>query len=331
MVSRQQGNHEEISIDEALDKIGVGSFHYRVSIIGGIILLSSYLSVGVVTFFMPAAQCDLEMKSEQKGYLAAISLVGLILSAHLWGFLSDTLGRRYIIIRCLLCDGLLYLITMLTPSYYLILVLRFFNGVASCGGVVSVYAFVGEFQPTHFRPRSLMIVSLVATSSYILLPAVAWLTIPSKWTFELYPGLTLKSWRLFYIFNGIPSILSAILLLFTPESPKFLIAKGENEKAIEVLHTIYKSNNNNNDDSFTINNIKSNEHIGKIRDDKSKIMAFFFLMWDQTFPLLKKPHRLHFLLLSLSLFTTLFRRFNFVYCCCSSITEDTQSTYYSAN
>lgn len=40
----------------------------------------------------------------------------------------------------------------------------------------------------------------------------------------------------------LPSLLGAILVLFLPESPKFLMSRGRNEEALAVFQTIYKWN-----------------------------------------------------------------------------------------
>lgn len=40
-----------------------------------------------------------------------------------------------------------------------------------------------------------------------------------------------------------PSLLSGILVMFLPESPKFLMSRGRNEEAIKVFKTLYRVNN----------------------------------------------------------------------------------------
>lgn len=41
---------------------------------------------------------------------------------------------------------------------------------------------------------------------------------------------------------GIPSLLTSILMMSLPESPKFLLAKGEKEDCIKVLQYVYSKN-----------------------------------------------------------------------------------------
>ncbi|KAL1618276.1 hypothetical protein SLS56_010606 [Neofusicoccum ribis] len=43
------------------------------------------------------------------------------------------------------------------------------------------------------------------------------------------------SWRIPSVFQALPSIFQAVGILFLPESPRWLVSKGRNEKALEVL------------------------------------------------------------------------------------------------
>ncbi|XP_075225473.1 synaptic vesicle glycoprotein 2C-like [Lycorma delicatula] len=305
-VGEEKHNENAVTFEEALESAGTGRFQFFVIIVGGFMLLSSYVAVGAVAFILPAAQCDLNMDSEAKGRLASIGFLGLIISCHLWGFLSDTLGRRYILLRCLIGDGLLCILTSLIPYYSIILVLRLINGFVCSGGVISVYAYVGEFQPDRSRIRALMISSMVASFAYFSIPVYASLIIPGEWAINLYPGLVFKSWRLYYAVCSLPSLISALMIYFLPESPKFLVAKGEIAKAIKVFQRIHKVNKK--EGEFLANSIKINEEekVAVLNDKKNKVLAFLGLMWDQTAPLFKEPHRKNITLICLSQYLTYF-------------------------
>lgn len=52
----------------------------------------------------------------------------------------------------------------------------------------------------------------------------------------------LKNWQVFMAVCALPTILSAILSCFFPESPKFLMSQGKNKEALQVFQTVYKIN-----------------------------------------------------------------------------------------
>lgn len=56
--------------------LGFGKFHYMICIISGLIYMDSAIGVTILSFVLPAAQCDLQMDSEAKGLLSASPMLG---------------------------------------------------------------------------------------------------------------------------------------------------------------------------------------------------------------------------------------------------------------
>jgi MFS transporter, VNT family, synaptic vesicle glycoprotein 2 len=81
-----------------------------------------------VNFIMPVAECDLNLSTSDKGILSAIGYVGVILSSHLWGFLSDTKGRRKTLITSLLTAFIATVFSTFVNDFRLLVFLRFING-----------------------------------------------------------------------------------------------------------------------------------------------------------------------------------------------------------
>lgn len=52
----------------------------------------------------------------------------------------------------------------------------------------------------------------------------------------------LHSWNVFLFLSALPSLVSGVVYIFMPETPKFLMTRGENEKAMEVLSMVYSIN-----------------------------------------------------------------------------------------
>jgi MFS transporter, VNT family, synaptic vesicle glycoprotein 2 len=48
---------------------------------------------------------DFQMTSEDKGWLSAAPMLGMIIGSYFWGCLADTRGRKYVLISTLLLDG----------------------------------------------------------------------------------------------------------------------------------------------------------------------------------------------------------------------------------
>lgn len=77
----------------------------------------------------------------------------------------------------------------------------------------------------------------------MILPMIAFLVINQDWVLHLtFIGIDYKPWRLFVIVCGIPGFLCGLSLFILPESPKFLLAVGDEKKAIEVLKKMHRWN-----------------------------------------------------------------------------------------
>lgn len=75
----------------------------------------------------------------------------------------------------------------------------------------------------------------------ILMALLAMLILPLDWVWQIF-NLDFKPWRLFLISISLLNLWNGIIFTFLPESPKFLLALNEQEKALQVLRQIYAFN-----------------------------------------------------------------------------------------
>lgn len=86
-------------------------------------------------------------------------------------------------------------------------------------------------------------VGFITACSAIILPGLAWSVLPMDWSLPLYgDGLGFRSWRLFILVGAAPALLAGLALLWFPESPKFLLAVGRREEALQVLARVHAIN-----------------------------------------------------------------------------------------
>lgn len=106
-------------------------------------------------------------------------------------------------------------------------------------------------------------------------------------------------WRIFLLLCSSLSGLVAILLLFLPESPKFLLAQERHDDALKVLANIYRRNKNT-DSVYPVDKIFLDEFMVKRSTERP---TFFRQVWLQTSPLLKSPLLLNTLQTSFIMFS----------------------------
>lgn len=76
---------------------------------------------------------------------------------------------------------------------------------------------------------------------FMCVSALAWGIIPQDIGFQT-ETFSYSSWRIFALCTNLPSYLTAALLCFLPESPKFLMCTGREKEALDVFNQVYTTN-----------------------------------------------------------------------------------------
>lgn len=189
--------------EHALVNTGFGKFHFQLLSLCGLIYTNTAVGITILSFVLPSAQCDFQMTSEDKGWLTAAPMLGMVIGSYFWGCLADTKGRKLVLIAALLLDGVCGVISSFIPYFPLFMVFRFFNGFGITGAMGICFPYLGEFQPTKYREKILCWMEMFWTVGIILLPAIAWLIIPLE--FQVESGdFKFGSWNLFVLVCGLP-------------------------------------------------------------------------------------------------------------------------------
>lgn len=173
-----------------------------------------------------------ELNSFEVGLVATCSIVGVIVALFFTGWLCERFGRKKILLAIALAYSLSSILSALALNFEMLVVGRFIGGVAFASITVSAM-YIGEIAPAAQRGRfvsmsQLLIVlgSLVAfIVNYFLvkaLPGSAWLTEENVWRYMLG-------------FELIANALWVAGLLTVPESPRWLLSKGQEERAQQIF------------------------------------------------------------------------------------------------
>jgi sugar porter (SP) family MFS transporter len=172
------------------------------------------------------------------GFAVACALLGSAIGAWFAGPAADRWGR----VRIMLIAAALFAISSvgagLAFAVWDLIIWRILAGVGI--GIASVIApaYIAEIAPARIRGRlaslqqmAIVLGIFIALLSDALLAGVAGSAANEFW-------LGLEAWRWMFIVGVIPSVIYAFLALRIPESPRYLVAKGDLVKAGEVLHSV---------------------------------------------------------------------------------------------
>ena len=237
-----------------------------VAVLGGLLFgydtaVISGAEKGLQAFFMEAK--DFAYTDGWHGFTSASALIGCIIGSALSGFLATNLGRK----KSLIIAGLLFFISALgsmdpeflffnygEPTYSLLIMFNFYRVIGGIGvGLASAICpmYIGEVAPSNIRG---MLVSwnqfaiifgqlVVYFVNFFILgdhiqPVVedmgkglAALDPRAVWTVE-------TGWRYMFGSEAVPAGLFALLICFVPETPRYLVSIGQDNKALGILAKI---------------------------------------------------------------------------------------------
>ncbi|XP_043479333.1 synaptic vesicle glycoprotein 2B-like isoform X1 [Leptopilina heterotoma] len=232
---------DEAVAQNAIDATGFGKFNWKISILGALIFMNSAISITSASFIIPAAVCDFQLKTIDKGRIAIAPLLGTCFGCLIWGFVADMKGRKKALIMTLFIQGISEAIASIVRNYWVFLFFKFLSGVAVAGQVALLFTYIGEFQPKKFRKRILSWMEAAWIVGLLILPNLAWIILPLEFAYES-EYFFFRSWNLFILVCCLPAELIAIALFFFPETPKYLAETGQNVKLLKVLGRMYEEN-----------------------------------------------------------------------------------------
>eukprot|EP01121_Diplochlamys_sp_Union-15-3_P016783 TRINITY_DN5778_c0_g1_i4.p1 TRINITY_DN5778_c0_g1~~TRINITY_DN5778_c0_g1_i4.p1 ORF type:complete len:406 (+),score=35.66 TRINITY_DN5778_c0_g1_i4:328-1545(+) len=151
----------------------------------------------------------------------------MLLGAPFWGIISDKYGRRRAYLFSTIITFVFSIISALSPSFYFLVVTRAIVGFG-LGGSSIPFSLLAEFLPSAKRGVFLCMVQLFWAIGSILEAAIA-LAVFSNVGNHKY------NWRILIVVSSIPAFLSLFCYFILPESFRYYMNSGNEDKAHELL------------------------------------------------------------------------------------------------
>lgn len=183
----------------------------------------------------------------QVGWFVGCALIGSIIGVLMAGKLSDRWGRKVTMLVAAVFFSVSGIACAFVGSFEQLVVARILGGIGI--GVVSIVSplYISEVSIAQYRGRLVSLYQLAVTIGFL----GAYLT-----NFQLLhfsqSGTVLNTgwmnlvfvsevWRGMLGFCSLPAILFFCIIFFIPESPRWLILKGRDERAVGIFRKIYLS------------------------------------------------------------------------------------------
>ncbi len=215
-----------------------------------VILISVVAAVGgflfgfdtaVINGAVDAIQGAFNLSPGLTGFAVSCALLGSALGAWYAGRMADHIGR----VRAMVVAAVLFAVSAvgagLAFSVWSLIVWRFVGGLGVGMASVIAPAYIAEVAPAHIRGRlgSLQQLAIVSGIFVALLSDAFLANVAGGASQQLWFGMA--AWRWMFLAGLVPAFAYAVLALQIPESPRYLVAKGELIRAGEVLREVLGS------------------------------------------------------------------------------------------
>ncbi len=172
-----------------------------------------------------------ELNDKQVEWITTAGLIGAIAGAAFSGKATDVLGRRIVILGAAVIFAAGALWTGWAGSPASLFAGRLFLGLAIGISSYAVPMYIAEISPAHQRGALVSSFQLLITVGIL----VSYLS-----DLGFADESNMESWRPMFLVGVIPAFILLIGMIFLPETPRFLIGKGKEEKGRRILERLEK-------------------------------------------------------------------------------------------
>ena len=188
-----------------------------------------------------------QLDTLQQGWYVGCALVGSIVGVLFAGILSDKLGRKLTMVISAVLFSTSALGCALSADFAQLVVYRIIGGVGI--GVVSIVSplYISELAVAQYRGRLVSLYQLAVTVGFlgaylVNYQLLAWAESGTQLSVDWLNKIFITEvWRGMLGMETLPAILFFIIIFFIPESPRWLIVRGKELKAVSILEKIYNS------------------------------------------------------------------------------------------
>ncbi|NXT63434.1 S22A2 protein, partial [Chaetops frenatus] len=152
---------------------------------------------------------------------------GFFMGSMSIGYIADRFGRKLCLLVTVLINVVSGVLMAFAGSYTWTVTFRLIQGLVSKGGWLTGYVLIAEFVGSGYRRAAGIIYQLAFSLGLLVLTALAY---------------ALPHWRWLHLAVTLPSFLLLLYYWCLPESPRWLLAQKQNDKAMEVIKHIAKRN-----------------------------------------------------------------------------------------
>lgn len=228
-------------------------------------LLSGWMSPMTKVLQSTGSPTGSPLTDSEITWIASVMCLSAFVSVPIYSYLADKFGRKPTIIACILPQLISWMIKLTCTSTASLIIARTMCGISGCCFTI-VPMYVKEISQDSIRGLLGSLLMLFQNIGIFCMYAL---------------GFYLSYYTVIWIAITVP-IINLLLLVKAPESPAFLVKRGQIEEAAETLSFLRRLDKNNKIIQNEISKMKADELFYKSLPKISFISIFYDKAWRKT-------------------------------------------------
>ncbi len=213
-----------LTAEQALETQRVGALQIRVALLCALAQAFDGYDIAAISMAAPALAEAWHVPATSFAEAFVLSSVGILVGALSGGPIGDRLGRKPVLIANLLLIGAFSLASAFAQSLATLSLLRFVTGVGIGGVMPNTVALTSDYAPQRYRATFVTFMFCGNTAGSFL---------GGQLVARMLPQL---GWQSIFVVGGLaPILLVPALLLWLPESARFLLARARSSRRAQRL------------------------------------------------------------------------------------------------
>jgi MFS transporter, AAHS family, benzoate transport protein len=183
----------------------------------------------MLSYVVPTIVREWHISPVQAGLLGSWTFLGLFVGAVVLGAVGDRWGRKRTLILGITIFGVCMGSAGFAADYTQLAALRFAAGIGMGGVLPGAITMLGEYAPDRLRARAVALTTGCFTLGFVFAALLA---------IAIVPG---HGWRPMFQLSYLSLVVGVLVLLWVPESPRYLARRGRYGDAADALRTLYPS------------------------------------------------------------------------------------------
>jgi sugar porter (SP) family MFS transporter len=219
------------SLERAGQQVGSVTYVFLVTIVAALGGLLFGYDTGVINGAIGPLKAHFALNEVQEGWATACALLGCALGAAGAGPLSDWFGRKKVLILSAVFFFISAIGTAVPPTLGLFIVFRILGGLGVGAASITSPMYIAEISPARIRGRMVSVNQFAIVTGFLVVYFVnLFIALQGDAAWNEHVG-----WRWMFGSEALPALMLLVLSLLVPESPRWLIKRGREPQALNIL------------------------------------------------------------------------------------------------